>query len=188
MKTRLTMIVCAALAASPAFGAGDAGNATPQRPMAKSGLNPTPAAGTEHAQPAAQSGSAPAVAAPAPAGSVARAQITSEVRDREPVDNLAAVPATAARVYFFTEIKNQAGQKVTHRWEHNGKVMQEVPLEIGANRWRTYSYRSLDPSGAGQWIVSVIDTNGSTLSASTFNVEAAPAATAPATAPAANKP
>jgi hypothetical protein len=93
------------------------------------------------------------------------------------------LPNTDTRVYFFTELKGMAGQTVTHRWEHNGKVMAEVPLEVGSDRWRTFSSKTLDPGQTGEWKASVVDAGGSTLSASTFTYNAAPA-TAPTEAPA----
>jgi D-Tyr-tRNAtyr deacylase len=77
------------------------------------------------------------------------------------------------------------GQTVTHRWERGDKVMSEVKFEVGSARWRVFSSKRLDPSWTGEWKVSVIDTNGSTLSASTFTYAAADAAVDKAPAPAA---
>ena len=79
------------------------------------------------------------------------------------------------RVYFFSEIKDAPNQKITHRWEHNGKVMSETGFDVGGNRWRVFSSKTLDPSWTGEWKVSVVDEAGSTLGASTFTYEAAPA-------------
>lgn len=164
MNINIAMITCAALAASPAFGA-----------------DPQPA--NMGAPPAASAPEAPA-ATPAPAGSVARAQFTSEVRDREPADRLTSLPNTGTRIYFFTELKDLAGQTVTHRWEHNGKVMAEVPIEVGSARWRAFSSKTLDPGLTGEWKASVIDAGGGTLSASTFSYQAPAAAPSSTTAPA----
>ena len=137
--------------------------------------------------PAAPAPTAPAAAQPAPAqtaGSVARAQFTSAVQDHEPVDKLSTLTNDQTHVVFFTELKDLANQKVTHRWEYNGKVMSEVSFDVGGDRWRVFSSKTLDPSWTGEWKVSVIDGNGSTLSANTFTYEPATAKPAPA-APAA---
>jgi len=162
-----------------------------------------PAYAAEYAQPAAaQSGANPPAAsqpATAPAaqaqpqaqtkstGTVARAQFTSAVQDREPVDKLSNLPNDQNRVYFFSEIKDAANQKITHRWEHNGKVVSEIGFDIGGDRWRVFSNKTLDPSQTGEWKVSVVDEAGGTLGASTFTYEAAQAVK-PVAEPAAAQP
>jgi hypothetical protein len=140
-------------------------------------------------QPAAPPAAAPAAAQPeaaaAPAkatGSVARAQFTSAVQDREPTDKVTSLQNDQTRIYFFSEIKDAANQKITHRWEYGGKVMSEVSFDVGGDRWRVFSSKTLDPSMTGEWKVSVVDEAGSALGASTFTYETPKAAT-PATAP-----
>jgi hypothetical protein len=146
-----------------------------------------PAFAAETAAPApAEPASAPAAAQPAPAkttGTVARAQFTSAVQNHEPVDTLTTLTNDKTHIVFFTELKGMANQKVTHRWEYNGKVMSEVSFDVGGDRWRVFSSKTLDPSWTGEWKVSVVDGNGGTLGASTFTYEAAaakPAAAEPA--------
>lgn len=143
-------------------------------------------------QPAPATTPAPSAAAtPAPAnatGSVARAQFTSAVQDREPTDKISNLLNDKAQIYYFSEIKNAANQKVTHRWEHDGKVMAEVGFDIGGDRWRVYSLKSLDPSWTGEWKVSVIGQDGSTLGASTFSYEKPPTPAPAAAPPAASQP
>jgi len=127
---------------------------------------------------------APATQAPAkPAGSVARAQFTSAVQDREPTDKVTALTNDKTQIYFFSEIKDAANHKITHRWEHDGKVMSEVSFDVGSDRWRVFSSKTLDPSWTGEWKVSVVDETGGTLGASTFSYEAAPPAAATAPVP-----
>lgn len=124
----------------------------------------------------------PAATATQNAGQVARATFTSAIEDREPVDGISTLSNDNEKIYFFTELKDMAGQAVAHRWEHNGEVMAEVPFEIGANRWRIYSSKNLDPSWTGEWVVSVIDGQGGTISSKsfTYNATAAENQTAPA--------
>ena len=105
-------------------------------------------------------------------GSVARATITSDVQNREPVDSISTVTADDSKVFYFTEIQDMAGQTVTHRWEYNGQVMAEVDFEIGGPRWRIYSSKTMAPYWVGDWKVSVVDENGSPLSVNTFSYKA----------------
>ncbi len=138
--------------------------------------------------PAADKPAATPAPAPAqPAGSVARSQLTSAIQNNEPVDKITTLANDQTRIYFFTDVRNLGGQKITHRWEHKGKVMSEIPLDVGGSPWRTYSSKTLDPSWTGEWKVTAVDGTGNTLSATTFTYsgkEAAPAA-APAPVPAA---
>lgn len=129
--------------------------------------------------PAASQPAAPAAAQTQPqpksTGTVARAQFTSAIQDREPVDKVSNLLNDKNRVYFFSEIKDAPNQKITHRWEHDGKVVSETSFDVGGNRWRVFSNKTLDPKQTGEWKVSVVDEAGSTLGASTFTYEAAPA-------------
>jgi hypothetical protein len=171
------------LAAAPLYAA------EPAKPLYQSsGQAAPPAAPAAAAQPQqAPATGAAATTTPAAAvstGTVARAQFTNAIQDREPADNVTAVDTGANQIYYFTELRGMAGQTVAHRWEHDGKVMFEQKFDVGSDRWRTYSSKSLYPNQAGEWKASVIDAGGATLSSNTFNLAApAPAAT-PATPPA----
>jgi len=109
---------------------------------------------------------------------VARAQVTSAIENREPVDELSVVPATRRTVFFFTELRNLAGAEVTHRWSHAGEVVAEVPFQVGGNRWRVWSSKELDPVWAGEWQLTVIDTDGTLLDTQTFVLQDTAADTA----------
>ena len=105
-------------------------------------------------------------------GSVARAMFTTGIVDREPVDDLATVPNTEDRIYFFTDLRNLEGQIVTHRWEYNNKVMAEVTFQVGGPRWRVFSSKNLLPHWTGHWTVIVSDENGWPIKASVFEYTA----------------
>jgi hypothetical protein len=146
-----------------------------------------PAHAADPAQPAAPAAAptdAPPRAAAVPAAQVARAQFTTQVQNNEPTDNVTVLTNDQTRVLFYTELRELAGQTVTHRWEYQGKVVSEVPLEVGAARWRTYSSKTLGPSQTGDWKASVVDASGNTLGASTFTYQTGGAApTTPAAPP-----
>ena len=119
-----------------------------------------------------------------PNGSVARAVFTSQIVDREPVDQLTELTNDSERIYFFTDLRGMTGQIVTHQWEYAGNVMAEVKFKVGnGSRWRVYSSKNLLPAWTGKWTVSVIDENGSSLNVSSFTYLSAsiPEATTDAT-------
>lgn len=106
----------------------------------------------------------PAKVEPAfPEGSVPRAAFTSGVKDREPMDNITRVGNKVRHIYYFTELRDLAGQKVTHRWEFKGQVRAEVKFEVGGSRWRVWSSKRLLPEWVGEWKVGVIDAAGKVL-------------------------
>lgn len=106
-----------------------------------------------------------------PQGEAKRAIVTSAIDSREPVDNLndTVINTDVNKVYFFTEILNQADTSITHRWFLNGKLEAEVVLRIGSNRWRTYSSKNLVPTyHQGDWQVEVVDDKGKLLGSTAF--------------------
>lgn len=120
----------------------------------------------------------PAAAAPAEqaaeklaGGIVARSTFTNGIAEREPVDAINKLGTNNNKIYYFTELRDMAGQTVTHRWEHDGKIMAEVPFTVRGERWRVFSSKNLEKSWQGEWKVSVIDQSGGTLAVNTFNYE-----------------
>jgi len=123
--------------------------------------------GTHYALRAAEEAPA-AEAAVIEHGSVARAVFTTNIVDREPADDLAAIPNSLQQVYFFTELRDFEGQIITHRWEHDGQVMAEVKFKVGGPRWRIYSSKKLLPEWLGKWTVVVMTESGSPIKTSDF--------------------
>ena len=93
-------------------------------------------------------------------GSVSRAQFTTQVKDREPVDQVLMLSNMVKTISFFTDIRNMDGKTITHIWEHEGKLVSQKEFEIKGSRWRVYSEKALDPSMTGLWSVTVKDDHG----------------------------
>lgn len=104
---------------------------------------------------------------------IARAQFASEVREREPVDQGEGLTTAQDPIYFFTEVKNAAGETITHRWIHDGEVVAEVPLNVGSNSWRTWSSKEMLPEWGGEWTVEVLDSQGNVISEESITIESA---------------
>ncbi|HHH36686.1 MAG TPA: DUF2914 domain-containing protein [Gammaproteobacteria bacterium] len=105
---------------------------------------------------------------PALAAEVSRAQFTTAVENREPVDEISRLDINHARIYFFTEIRNGQGETVSHRWLYRDKVMAEVSFRIQGPRWRVWSSKNLLPFWTGTWTVQVVDGNGVVLAKKRF--------------------
>jgi len=111
------------------------------------------------------SGPSPAPASPAPSAAsamateapdVALARFTTAVEDREPIDAVSFLPNDRREVLFFTDLRHLGGETVVHRWEYAGQVMAEVPFEVGGDRWRIWSSKTLRPQWTGDWTASVV--------------------------------
>ncbi|WP_245795435.1 DUF2914 domain-containing protein [Thioalkalivibrio denitrificans] len=97
------------------------------------------------------------------AGEVARAQFTTGVTDREPVDAVTGVDADTRSVFFFTELRDLQGRHVVHRWEYDGEPMAVVGFDVGGPRWRVWSSKQMQPDWQGLWRVQVVTDDGEVL-------------------------
>ena len=102
---------------------------------------------------------------------VARAQFTSGIKDREPVDRLLVASPLVHEVYFFTDLRHLEGRTVTHRWKYEGKVVSQVPFKVGGPRWRVNSRKDIEPDQVGEWSVTVVDQSGWPLYTELFRYE-----------------
>ncbi|RNF52654.1 DUF2914 domain-containing protein [Marinomonas hwangdonensis] len=93
-------------------------------------------------------------------GVVARAQFSTDVVDREPVDNVGPVVnveyGEIQRVYFFTDLRDMEGSQAIHRWKLDGELQADVAFDIGGDRWRVWSSKRLMPGFDGTWSVDVV--------------------------------
>lgn len=93
-------------------------------------------------------------------GGVARAQFTTAIEDREPVDQFHRIDTSHDAATFFTELRGLEGRTVTHRWMHDGGIHAEVEFDVGGPRWRVWSSKDLLPEWTGAWTVEVVDDTG----------------------------
>ena len=94
---------------------------------------------------------------------IVRGLFCSAVTDREPVDQLLSATPDQGNLYFFTEVSGATGNTLLHRWLHDGWTIAEVPLTIGASRWRTWSSKQIWHLGKGQLTVQVLNGDGEVL-------------------------
>lgn len=138
---------------------------------------------TSSAMPASPAATTSSSATPAAAAtaSVSQAQFTTAVNNRVPADNITSLDNSHNQVFFFTVLKDAAGQTITHRWQYNGQTMAEVKFEPKANHWRVWSSKTLMPGQTGTWTVEVLDGSGNVLASKTLDYTAAAGVTPSAT-------
>jgi len=77
--------------------------------------------------------------------------------------------AEGERVWFWTRVEGgTAGESIEHVWLHQGKEARRVPLRLGGARWRTQSYKDLNPGSKGEWAVEARDDGGRVLARREF--------------------
>jgi len=101
-------------------------------------------------------------------GEVSRAMFTTQIVDREPVNQVLILESKYKKVYFFTDLRHFEGQDIVHRWEHDGHVVSEKVFSVKGPRWRVYSSLSLNDSMLGRWTGIVTDKQGCPLKAVVF--------------------
>jgi hypothetical protein len=99
---------------------------------------------------------------------VARGIFSTNIVDREPVDQVLILSNAVDQIYFFTDLRHYQGQTITHRWEYEGELVTEKTFEVGGPRWRVYSQNDLSPDMTGTWTVVVSDGRGWPIYAAIF--------------------
>jgi len=99
---------------------------------------------------------------------VARAIFTTDIIDREPVDQVLVLNAKTTKVSFFTDLRHFEGQTITHKWVYNNKSESVIKFKVKGPRWRVYSRLDISPIKLGQWSVVVQDESGRSVKASVF--------------------
>jgi hypothetical protein len=102
-------------------------------------------------------------------GYVKRAIFATAIKDHEPVNKIRELRNDQQKIYYFTDLRDMQGQKVTHRWIYKDKVMAEVAFKVKGPRWRVYSSKRLARGWLGDWTVLTVDRHGRTLSRNRFS-------------------
>mgnify|MGYP006280695539 CR=1 FL=1 len=102
---------------------------------------------------------------------VAEAAVCVGVEDRAPVGAAESFPADTERLYCFTDVRDAGGSTVVHAWIHEGTTRARVELEVGGDRWRTWSTKQILPDWTGSWQVKVMTADGAVLETLDFTVE-----------------
>lgn len=106
--------------------------------------------------------------------SVALAAFTTEISNREPVDDISFLGNDKRVVYFFTDLRNMKDQTIRHAWTYNGMDMGAVDFEVKGSRWRAWSSKQLLPVWLGTWTVAVLNPEGEVLATESFTLQEGP--------------
>ncbi len=95
---------------------------------------------------------------------IQRAQLTTNIKDREPVDDISSY-VTGSEVIFYTELVAFPDKFITHEWYYEGELQTSVNLKINAlsGIWRTWSSKRFQETNIGNWFVLVRGEQGKIL-------------------------
>lgn len=103
-----------------------------------------------------------------PHKNISQAVFAKSIEDRVPSQIVTEADNSLSKIYFFTNIRNLSGDKITHRWSYKDKVKAQVSFDIKGNRWRVWSSKNLWHTWTGQWKVEVLNQHGQLLLTRTF--------------------
>ncbi|MEE1675997.1 DUF2914 domain-containing protein [Agarivorans aestuarii] len=89
---------------------------------------------------------------------VTRAQLSSAISQREPIDNLTYVALSEIQqVYLFMELRELQGQSIQVNWYQQNQLQASVDLNIGGPRWRTNASKRFTAQSRGEWQVVIVN-------------------------------
>jgi hypothetical protein len=104
-----------------------------------------------------------------PSKHISNAVFAKSVVDRIPLEIITAADNSLKKIYFFTNIRNLTGDRITHRWLYKGKIKAEVSFDIKGKRWRVWSSKNIWHRWIGLWTVEVVDEYGEILLTQSIN-------------------
>jgi hypothetical protein len=101
---------------------------------------------------------------------ISRAIFSTSLEEREPANNLETVPYGEKTIFFFTEILNANATSLTHLWTYNDIEIARVKLNIGSDKWRTWSSKQIWHLTPGELKVQVLDAENMILAEKTLTI------------------
>lgn len=106
-----------------------------------------------------------------PHQNISQAVFATSVVDRQPVEIITEADDSLGKIYFFTNVRQLSGDRITHRWIYQDKTKAEISFDIKGDRWRVWSSKNIWHTWTGKWTVEVVDQLGKVLLVKTINFE-----------------
>ncbi|MBN2644354.1 MAG: DUF2914 domain-containing protein [Desulfuromonadaceae bacterium] len=103
---------------------------------------------------------------------IADAVMTTDIRQRAPVDAINSVAAPADKLYCYTRVVGALEDTwISHVWYYEDQEVARVRLPVSSTNWRTWSSKRILPDWRGQWRVEVLDAADEPLLLVPFSIE-----------------
>ncbi|MCH9711149.1 MAG: DUF2914 domain-containing protein [Proteobacteria bacterium] len=106
-----------------------------------------------------------------PHKNISQAVFAKDIVDRQPIEIITEADDSLGKIYFFSNIRNLAGDRITHRWLYKDKIKAEISFDIKGERWRVWSSKNIWHTWTGEWTVEVLDQLDNVLLVKTINFE-----------------
>lgn len=106
-----------------------------------------------------------------PHKNISQAVFAKGIVDRQPIEIITEADDSLGKIYFFSNIRNLAGDRITHRWLYKDKIKAEISFDIEGERWRVWSSKNIWHTWTGEWMVEVVDQLDNVLLVKTINFE-----------------
>lgn len=106
--------------------------------------------------------------------SVKRFLLAGSVSNREPKGELNEISFAAdgsASVWAYSEVIDMKGSRLKYVWLHDGNQIATIPVNVGSDRWRSYSSKVFNQSMSGAWRVELQDGEGRLMAGADFFLE-----------------
>ncbi len=110
-----------------------------------------------------------------PSPRIKRMVISLHIRHHEPKQVLSTTISLNdlpdKSLYLFTEVSGTPGQMIHHRWRYKNKIVMDIPLTLGAKRWRCFTRKYFDAKHLGEWRVEITDDHGKLLGQQSITIK-----------------
>lgn len=90
------------------------------------------------------------------AKNLAKAQFTTQVKKRAPVDNIKSLSTEFKKVYFYSDIRDCKKCEIEHQWWYKGNKVSTVEGKAKYKRYRWWTSKTLTKDMLGDWTVKVV--------------------------------
>lgn len=103
--------------------------------------------------------------------SVSRAVMCTGLEGREPMNPGTTFPSTVGQLFCFTEVLGAVEPTtITHVWYFKEMERHRFSLQVQGEKWRTRSFKTIQPAEVGDWRVEVLDAAGQVLTKVLFTI------------------
>ncbi len=97
------------------------------------------------------------------------AQLTSQVKDNKPVDELSSVvPKYIRTLNFFTQLESTETQTFYHRWRVNNQYRSTVPFTVKSSKNIQISSQKMSSAWQGRWDIEILNAKHDIIYRKTF--------------------
>lgn len=93
-------------------------------------------------------------------GRIFSAVFTTQLKDDAATNQVLMLTNFYNKVFFVSDMRHFNGQKITHRWDYNGKTVASYSFDIKEPRVKISSSQVLKANQLGTWRVVITDEKG----------------------------